>query len=57
VFLNHFLLIWLLFPQPGHTPLQWLVLLLCSLVLSYITQRLVEKPVLAWRRHLRKPAA
>lgn len=57
VFLNHFLLIWLLFPQPGHTPLQWLVLLLCSLVLSYMTQRLVEKPVLAWRRHLRKPAA
>eukprot|EP01041_Mallomonas_annulata_P041737 gene41737-65875_t len=22
VFLNHFLLIWLLFPAPGHTPLQ-----------------------------------
>jgi peptidoglycan/LPS O-acetylase OafA/YrhL len=44
-------------PAAWAHPLQWLVLLLCSLVLSYITQRLVEKPVLAWRRHLRKPAA
>lgn len=52
-FLNHFLLIWLLFPQPGHTPAQWAVLVACSLALSAVSQRFVERPVLAWRRRLR----
>lgn len=52
-FLNHFLLIWLLFPQPDHTPAQWAVLGVCSLALSHVSQRWVERPVLAWRRHLR----
>jgi len=54
VFLNHFLLIWLLFPQPGHTPVQWAGLAAASLVLSFVSQRWVEKPVLAWRRRLRR---
>jgi len=55
VFLNHFLLIWLLFPAAGHTPLQWAVLAAASLSLSFVSQRLVERPVLAWRRRLRRP--
>jgi peptidoglycan/LPS O-acetylase OafA/YrhL len=57
VFLNHFLLIWLLFPAPGRTPLQLAVLAICSCALSWATQRWLERPVLAWRRQLRtKPA-
>lgn len=52
-FLNHFLLIWLLFPQPGHTPAQWAVLVACSVTLSAVSQRWIERPVLAWRRRLR----
>lgn len=53
VFLNHFLLIWLLFPAPERTPLQLAVLALCSVALSWATQHWLEKPVLAWRRRLR----
>lgn len=53
VFLNHFLLIWLLFPAPDRTPLQLAVLALCSVALSWATQHWLEKPVLAWRRRLR----
>lgn len=53
-FLNHFLLIWILFPEPGRTPLQWAALGLASVALSWLTQRCVEKPVLAYRRRLRK---
>jgi len=53
VFLNHFLLLWLLFPAPNRTPLQLIVLALCSFALSWATQRWIERPVLAWRRRLR----
>ena len=53
VFLNHFLLIWWLFPAPGRTPLQLAILALCSVAASWATQRWIEKPVLAWRRRLR----
>ena len=57
VFLNHFLLIWLLFPASERTPLQLAALALCSLMLSWATQRWLERPVLALRRRLRtKPA-
>lgn len=57
VFLNHFLLIWLLSPQ-AWGPLQWLLLASCSVTLSWITQRWLERPVLARRRNLRsRPAA
>lgn len=53
VFLNHFLLIWFLFPLPGRTPLQLAALAMCSVLLSWVTQHWIEKPVLAWRRRLR----
>lgn len=54
VFLNHFLLIWVLFPQLERTPLQMAVIALSSIALSALTQRWIERPVLAWRRRLRK---
>jgi peptidoglycan/LPS O-acetylase OafA/YrhL len=54
VFLNHFLLIWLFFPQPGRTPLQWAALALCSVALSFVSQRVLERPVLSLRRRMRK---
>jgi peptidoglycan/LPS O-acetylase OafA/YrhL len=53
VFLNHFLLLWLLFPAPHRSPLQLTLLALCSFVLSWATQHWIEKPVLRWRRRLR----
>lgn len=53
MFLNHFLLLWILFPAPGRTPLQLALLSVCSFALSWATQRWLEKPVLAWRRRLR----
>lgn len=54
VFLNHFLLIWLFFPSGERGPLEWAALCGASLVLSFITQRWGERPVLALRRHLRR---
>ena len=54
VFLNHFLLIWGLFPAGvALRPLECAVLVLCSLTLSWCTQRLVEAPVLRLRRRWR----
>jgi len=57
VFLNHFLLIWLLFPAPGRTPAQLAALAASSVLLSFATQRLLEKPVLALRRQMRREPA
>ena len=54
VFLNHFLLIWWLMPQPGRTPGQLLLLAVCSVALSTLLQRWVEQPVIRWRRALRE---
>lgn len=54
VFLNHFLLIWLLeLDQLALTGARLAVLMGASMLLSYATQRLIERPVLAWRRRLR----
>lgn len=53
VFLNHFLLIWLLFASPGLSAAQYALLALGSVSLSWLTQRLFERPALAWRRRLR----
>lgn len=54
VFLNHFLLIWLLeFDHGALTGARLAVLMGASMLLSYGTQRLIERPALAWRRRLR----
>lgn len=54
MFLNHFLLLWLLFPAPEPGPAQLAALVACSFALSWATQRALERPVLAWRRRLRQ---
>lgn len=54
VFLNHFLLIWIFFPAGARAPVQLAALCLCSIALSYLTQRGLERPVLNWRRKLRQ---
>lgn len=52
VFLNHFLIQWMLVGQPvGQKELA--IYLAASVLLSALTQRLVERPVLRWRRNLR----
>ena len=53
VFLNHFLLLWLLFPSGTPGPAQLCALLACSFVASWVTQRVLERPLLAWRRRWR----
>ncbi len=54
IFLNHFLLIWMLgLEQPRHLH-QWLTLVLSSIALAVITQYLFERPVLQLRRNWRK---
>ena len=54
VFLNHFLLIWLLFPAPGgFRPAQFALLAFASIALAGFTQTVFERPALAWRRRLR----
>lgn len=57
VFLNHFLLIWVLFPGPGRSLAQWLLLAVASVALSMLSQQWLERPVLQWRRRLRTSAA
>lgn len=52
VFLNHFLIQWALVGQPVGFG-EMVVYLAISLLLSALTQRLVERPVLRWRRGLR----
>lgn len=52
VFLNHFLIQWALVGQPAGSA-AFAVYLVASLLLSALTQRLVERPVLRWRRNLR----
>lgn len=52
VFLNHFLIQWMVVGQPTGLG-QIAAYLTLSLMLSMLTQRLVERPVLRWRRRLR----
>ena len=52
VFLNHFLLMWLLSWQAPLRIPQLLGLVICSTVLSLFTFHYLEKPVLQWRRNL-----
>lgn len=54
MFLNHFLIIWVLFPQ-GVPPSQLAGFLIISLVLSWLTQRYIERPMLKRRYSLRRP--
>jgi peptidoglycan/LPS O-acetylase OafA/YrhL len=53
MFLNHFLIMWLVFPHGPQGPLELGALVAASFVLSWATQRVFERPVLAWRRQLR----
>lgn len=52
VFLNHFLIQWAFVGKPVGF-MQMAMYLVVSLLLSALTQRLVERPVLRWRRNLR----
>jgi peptidoglycan/LPS O-acetylase OafA/YrhL len=54
MFLNHFLVLWLLFPAAERSSSQLALVALCSFLLSWATQRLIERPVLAWRRRFRR---
>ncbi len=54
VFLNHFLILWTVFPQ-GVTSTQWPVFLAFSVLLSWLSQRLIEQPLIKLRHRFRKP--
>ena len=53
VFLNHFLIQWALVGQPAGA-LALIEYIFASLLLSAALQRLIERPVLKWRRDLRR---
>jgi peptidoglycan/LPS O-acetylase OafA/YrhL len=56
VFLNHFLVLWTIYPQsmsPGQLP----GFLAISIALAWLTQRCIERPLLKWRQTLRRPLA
>lgn len=53
VFLNHFLVLWVFFPGGVDLAVMPLFLGLC-VVMSFATQRLVERPLLAWRHRWRR---
>lgn len=57
VFLNHFLLIWLLFPELEFGGPRMIVLVVASLLAAWLSQRAFERPVLAWRRRFRVSSA
>ncbi|MBR7801489.1 acyltransferase family protein [Undibacterium fentianense] len=52
VFLNHFFIQWAVLGVPK-TLIAWCAYVTLSLSLAWVTQRLVEQPVLLWRRQLR----
>lgn len=53
IFLNHFLLIWWLDLPSRPALCQWMALIATSIVLSALSQRIIEQPVLRWRRNWR----
>lgn len=52
VFLNHFLILWTLYPQ-GLSAGQWPGFLALSLALAWLTQRCIERPLLTLQRRIR----
>lgn len=56
VFLNHFFILWTLFPQ-GASAAQLPVLLVLSITLAWLTQRYIEKPLLQLRQRFRADTA
>lgn len=54
VFLNHYLLLWAIYPQ-GVSLQQLPVFLLTSIALAWLTQRHIEQPLLKWRKKIRSP--
>jgi peptidoglycan/LPS O-acetylase OafA/YrhL len=56
VFLNHFLVIWTVYPQ-GISAAQLPGFLALCIALAWLSQRYIEQPLLALRRRLRSPAA
>jgi peptidoglycan/LPS O-acetylase OafA/YrhL len=53
IFLNHFLVIWVFdLGQPQQT-WAWALLIGTSVLLSALSQHLIERPVLLWRRNWR----
>jgi peptidoglycan/LPS O-acetylase OafA/YrhL len=53
IFLNHFLLIWWLNLPASPSVWQWTALIAFSTLLSALSQRFIEQPILHWRRVLR----
>jgi peptidoglycan/LPS O-acetylase OafA/YrhL len=53
IFLNHFLLIWLLALSQPQDSQQWAALIFGSIALSALTQHFIERPVILWRRKWR----
>lgn len=55
VFLNHFLVLWTIFPQ-GVTPWQYPGFLVICITLAWLTQRYIEQPLLKARQKFRRKA-
>ena len=54
LFLNHFFCMWVLNLAKPQTPLQWFTLIACSVALSALTQRFLERPCVIWRQKRRQ---
>ena len=56
VFLNHFLILWTIYPQ-GIEVAEYPGFLSISLGLAWLTHRYIEQPLLKWRHNLRLVSA
>lgn len=54
VFLNHFFVLWMCFPRGVSFAVFPIFLGMC-IVFSAISQRVIERPILRWRKNLRSP--